>query len=210
MSRIGSAGRVVRVCTLLATIHSLLASRPAKDLVRMLTGRRYQDGLYRFAYNAQSAAFLAWVTRWFLRQPDRELHRVRSPWSWLMRAAQAASLVIIFSTVWASGTLSTRVPQLRNFLGGSILSPPRKHRGPARRRWRDGGGGTVPLLAPPEQPRGDNAVLALPPHDGESGDAGSVDGDLRRFGGASRGAPTTGEVWRGLREVPARGTIFGT
>jgi hypothetical protein len=37
--------RVVRVCMLWALVHSVLASKPAKNLVRRVAGPRYRDGL---------------------------------------------------------------------------------------------------------------------------------------------------------------------
>ena len=48
----GSVGRILRVCTALAAIHSLLASKPAKDLARRIAGQRYRNGLYRLFFNA--------------------------------------------------------------------------------------------------------------------------------------------------------------
>src|SRR3712207_3463618 len=94
-----AAGRVVLVCTLWAIVHSLLASKQAKDLVRRLAGPRYRDGLYRVAYNVQSVVSLAWAARWFLRQPDREIYRAGPPVSWLLRAGQVVSLGVLFSGV---------------------------------------------------------------------------------------------------------------
>ena len=38
----GTVGRIVRVCIALAAIHSLLASRQAKHLVRQIAGPRYR------------------------------------------------------------------------------------------------------------------------------------------------------------------------
>ena len=50
--------RVVRVCLLWALVHSVLASKQAKDLASRISGSRYRDGLYRFAFNAQSVVTL--------------------------------------------------------------------------------------------------------------------------------------------------------
>jgi len=134
----GSAVRVVRVCTLLVTIHSLLASGLVKDLVHKLTGRRYRDGLYRLAYNVQLAALLAYVALWFLLQPGRELYRLCSPWSWLIRVVQVASLGVMLSTIWVSGRPATEVPQLRAFLTGSEFGTQAEANrmiGQTTRRW---------------------------------------------------------------------------
>jgi protein-S-isoprenylcysteine O-methyltransferase Ste14 len=93
------------VCLLWAGVHSLLASKGAKDLASRLAGPRYRDGLYRLAYNAQSLASVAWVARWFLRLPDRQLYRARPPLSWLLRAGQVASLGVLLSGVRVVGIL---------------------------------------------------------------------------------------------------------
>jgi hypothetical protein len=74
-------------CALWALVHSVLASKQAKDLARRIAGPRYRDGLYRLAYNAQSVVLLTWAARWFLRLPDHDLYTVRAPWSWLLRGA---------------------------------------------------------------------------------------------------------------------------
>jgi hypothetical protein len=44
--------RVVGICVVWALVHSVLASKQAKDLARRISGPRYRDGLYRFAFNA--------------------------------------------------------------------------------------------------------------------------------------------------------------
>ena len=100
-----AAGRVALVCTLWAIVHSLLASKQAKDLARRVAGSRYRDGLYRAVYNAQSVILSAWAAVWFLRQPDRELYRAGPPLSWLLRAGQVASLGVLFSGIWVIGVL---------------------------------------------------------------------------------------------------------
>ena len=119
------------VCALWATVHSLLASKQAKDLVRRTAGPRYRDGLYRVAYNAQSVLTLAWVARWFLRLPDRELYRARPPWSWLFRAGQVASLGVLFSGIRVIGLLDfAGLTTLRGFIAGRPLRPEPEAQGP--------------------------------------------------------------------------------
>ena len=61
----GSVGRILRVCTTLATIHSLLVSKPAKDLARRIAGHRYRNGLYRLFFNTQLVFCLAGAAQWF-------------------------------------------------------------------------------------------------------------------------------------------------
>ncbi len=107
------AGRVVWICALWALVHSVLASKQAKDFTRRIAGPRYRDGLYRLAYNTQSVVLLLWAARRFALVPDRELYQVRPPWSWLFRASQAASLGVLLSGV--------RVMGIPNFAGMTSL-----------------------------------------------------------------------------------------
>jgi hypothetical protein len=127
----GSVGRVLGVCTALAAIHSLLASKPAKDLARRILGPRYRNGLYRVVFNAKSVLFLVWATWWFLRLPDREIYRVRMPWSWLVRAGQVASLGVLLSAVRVIGVLDfAGISQLRSLLAGLDPDPEPEAQGP--------------------------------------------------------------------------------
>ena len=127
----GSTKRIVLVCTAMASIHSLLASKSAKNLARRIAGPRYRNGLYRFAFNAKSVLFLAWAVWWFLRLPDREIYRVRAPWSWLFRAGQVASLGVLLSAVRTIGVLDfAGISQLRSFLSGLDPEPEPEAQGP--------------------------------------------------------------------------------
>jgi methanethiol S-methyltransferase len=127
----GSVGRVLGVCMALAAIHSLLASKLAKDLARRIVGPRYRNGLYRFAFNTKSVLFLVWATWWFLRLPDREIYRVRAPWSWVFRAGQVASLGVLLSAVRVIGVLDfAGISQLRTFLAGLDPDPEPEAQGP--------------------------------------------------------------------------------
>lgn len=127
----GNTKRILLVCTALAAIHSLLASKPAKDLARRAFGSRYRNGLYRLAYNAQSVVCLAWATQWFLRLPDQEIYRVGSPWSWLFRVGQLSSLGVLLSGIRTIGVLDfAGVSQLRSFLVGFDPDPEPEAQGP--------------------------------------------------------------------------------
>lgn len=115
----GAVGRVVLVGTSLAVVHSVLASRWTKDLVRSVAGPRYRNGLYRLAYNIISVVLLGWATWWFSRLPDREIYQVRLPWSVLFRAGQAISLGVLLSGVWVIGVFDfAGISQLRKLLAG--------------------------------------------------------------------------------------------
>jgi protein-S-isoprenylcysteine O-methyltransferase Ste14 len=121
----------VLVCALWALVHSVLASKQAKDLVRRIAGPRYRDGLYRLAYNAQSVVLLTWAARWFLRLPDHDLYTVRAPWSWLLRGAQATSLGVLLSGVRVIGILDfAGITALRKLLTEKDVSPEPEAQGP--------------------------------------------------------------------------------
>ena len=126
-----AAGRVVWICALWALIHSVLASKQAKDLTRRIAGPRYRDGLYRFAFNAQSVVLLVWAARRFSRLPDRELYRAKPPWSWLFRASQAASLGVLLSGVRVMGIPNfAGITPLRDFLTGKDVRSEPEAQGP--------------------------------------------------------------------------------
>lgn len=126
-----AAARVVGTCALWALVHSVLASKQAKDLTCRIAGPRYRDGLYRFTFNAQSVVLLLWAARRFARLPDRELYRVKPPWSWLFRASQAASLGVLLSGVRIMGILNfAGITPLRDFLTGKDVRPAPEAQGP--------------------------------------------------------------------------------
>jgi protein-S-isoprenylcysteine O-methyltransferase Ste14 len=126
-----AAGRVVLMSVLWALVHSLLASKQAKDLARRILGARYRNGLYRVAYNAKAVVTLALAARWFSRLPDRELYRVRPPLSWLFRAGQAASLGVLLSGVRVVGIPEfAGITPLWKLLTGKDVSPEPEAQGP--------------------------------------------------------------------------------
>jgi methanethiol S-methyltransferase len=123
--------RVACICALWALVHSALASKRAKGLALRIAGPRNRDGLYRFAYNAQSVVSLVWAALRFSRLPDRELYRVRPPWSWLFRASQVASLGVLFSGVRVMGVLRfAGLTPLRDLLVGREVRPAPEAQGP--------------------------------------------------------------------------------
>ena len=123
--------RVVWICALWALVHSGLASKQAKGLARRIYGPRYRDGLYRFAFNAQSVVTLFWAALRFSRLPDREIYRVGPPWSGLFRAGQAASLGVLLSGVRVMGVLRfAGLTPLQDLLAGRELRPVPEAQGP--------------------------------------------------------------------------------
>jgi protein-S-isoprenylcysteine O-methyltransferase Ste14 len=123
--------RVVWICALWALAHSVLASKQAKDLARRIAGPRYRDGLYRFTFNAQSVVSLLWAARRFSRLPDRDLYRVRPPWSWLFRANQVASLGVLLSGVRIMGiSRFAGLTSVGDLLAGRGVRPAPEAQGP--------------------------------------------------------------------------------
>jgi protein-S-isoprenylcysteine O-methyltransferase Ste14 len=123
--------RVVGICALWALAHSVLASEQSKDLALRISGSGYRDGLYRFAFNAQSVVSLVWAALRFSRLPDRELYRVKPPYSWLFRASQVASLGVLLSGVRVMGILRfAGLTPLRDLLAGRHVRPAPEAQGP--------------------------------------------------------------------------------
>jgi protein-S-isoprenylcysteine O-methyltransferase Ste14 len=123
--------RVVWICSLWALVHSVLASKQVKDLIRRVAGSRYRDGLYRLIFNAQSVVSLLWAARRFSRLPDKALYHARPPWSWLFRASQVASLGVLLSGVRVMGILRfAGLTPLWDLLTGSDVRPAPEAQGP--------------------------------------------------------------------------------
>jgi protein-S-isoprenylcysteine O-methyltransferase Ste14 len=109
----------------------VLASKQVKDLIRLIAGSRYRDGMYRFIFNAQSVVSLLWAAQRFARLPDKELYHARPPWSWLFRASQVASLGVLLSGVRVMGILRfAGLTPLRDLLTGSDVRPAPEAQGP--------------------------------------------------------------------------------
>jgi hypothetical protein len=109
----------------------VLASKQAKDLARRISGPRYRDGLYRFAFNAQSVVSLLWAALRFSRLPDRDLYHARPPWSWLLRECQAASLGVLLSDVRVMGIRRfAGLTPLQDLLTGREVRPAPEAQGP--------------------------------------------------------------------------------
>ena len=113
---------MARVCILFVvygTVHSLLASRPAKRLVEHWAGTRARNGLYRPFFIVQSVVTTAWALKKFRDLPDRELYRVRRPGSWALRAVQAFAVGLLLRALSTVGYLRLLgVPPLVDFLRG--------------------------------------------------------------------------------------------
>jgi protein-S-isoprenylcysteine O-methyltransferase Ste14 len=75
-----------------AGVHSLLATRRAKDAAARAVGTRARAGYYRLFYNAQSVATFGALLAYGASLPRETVYRVRGPAAALLRAGQGASL----------------------------------------------------------------------------------------------------------------------
>ncbi|HEX2541624.1 MAG TPA: hypothetical protein VHM00_11150 [Caldimonas sp.] len=124
--------RIVLATAAFAAVHSLLASRAAKDVAARLVGSRARDGWYRPLYNLQAAATTAWWLRAVLRPPDRQLWRAPTPLAVAMVAGQAAALVWMARAARIVGIFSLLgVHGAAAWLRGEPVPPPQEAQGPA-------------------------------------------------------------------------------
>lgn len=112
-------------------LHSALASLPVKEAVRRAAGERRFRGLYRAAFNAHAVAGYGLGALWFLRQPDRELYRLRGPWALLARAGQVSGALLVLDLVRVVGfpKISGLGP-LAALLAGREVPPTPEAQGP--------------------------------------------------------------------------------
>ena len=86
-------------------LHSWLASLSFKDFLR----RTYGDGfmrLYRLLYNLFAVISFMPVLYLMVSLPDQTLYQVPQPWSYLMRAGQGISLLLLIVSVLQTDILS--------------------------------------------------------------------------------------------------------
>ena len=86
-------------------IHSLLASLGFKSFLRHILGKDFMK-FYRLLYNV--FALISFVPALYLMVslPDQTLYQVPPPWSYLMRAGQAISLLLLIASVLQTDILS--------------------------------------------------------------------------------------------------------
>ena len=80
--------KIVAATAFFAGIHSVLASKAAKKKASKLFGERTRNGLYRPLYNGLAIATFGTLSLYALRLPNRELYKIRRPFSWLMHSVQ--------------------------------------------------------------------------------------------------------------------------
>lgn len=86
-------------------VHSLLASIRFKNFLRRTFGERFMKS-YRLLYNVFAVISILPVMYLMIVLPDKTLYQVPSPWSYLMRAGQVISVLLLFVAVLQTDVLS--------------------------------------------------------------------------------------------------------
>lgn len=131
---------VILSVVLFGGLHSLLASRQAKDFSARRFGVRQQRAFYRIFYIGQSFVALAVLWAPIRRLPDRVLYRIRGPLAALLRLGQLAGFGY---AVYAAATVGMgRITGLASLLawlrGERVIPPVPEAQGPAPHPRRPG------------------------------------------------------------------------
>jgi hypothetical protein len=109
---------------LFAGIHTLLASRAAKEKAAKLFGERKRNGLYRPLYNGLAIATLGGLGLYGLRLPDHILYRACGPAAGIMHFIQFCSVLYLLSGVRQIGLLKfAGAPNIGALLTGQSVVP---------------------------------------------------------------------------------------
>src|SRR5687767_4921473 len=87
--------KIAAATILFAGIHSLLATKAAKRVATKILGEQKRNALYRPFYNAQALITFGALVLYGISLPDRDIYRIRRPFSWLMRFVQACFLIYL-------------------------------------------------------------------------------------------------------------------
>jgi hypothetical protein len=87
--------KIAAATALVVGIHSVLASKAAKKKACELFGERTRNGIYRPLYNGLAIATLGALALYALKLPNRELYKIRRPFSYLMRSVQFFCLLYL-------------------------------------------------------------------------------------------------------------------
>ncbi len=124
--------KVAAATAVYGVVHSVLASRGAKQTAARLLGERNRNGLYRVFFIGQSLATFGMLAVYIRKQPSRELYQVRGPLAVVMHAGQVAA--IGYATVAAYQVGIPRILGLESFiawLGEGPVPPEPEAQGPA-------------------------------------------------------------------------------
>lgn len=109
---------------LVVGIHSVLASKGAKKKASKLFGDRTRRGLYRPLYNGLAIATFGALGLYALKLPNRELYKIRPPFSWLMHSVQFFFLLYLLYGTREIGFLKVAgVPNILALATGQSFVP---------------------------------------------------------------------------------------
>jgi hypothetical protein len=125
MSMWRSAAKVAAATVLFALVHSLFASRAAKEWTARRLGERNRNGLYRAFFLGQSILSFAALAAYVLRLPERVIYRMRGLPALMMVAGQVIGLSL---AVYGAAAVGLRdllgVNSVRAWLRGDARVPP--------------------------------------------------------------------------------------
>lgn len=125
--------KVIAATALYAIVHSVLASRTAKQLASRAVSPRVSNALYRPFYLVQSFVTIAFLIRYIRKQPKQELYALKGLAALACRLVQASAFV--WATYAAYEVGLTEILGFRGALewlyGKPSIAPPPEAQGPA-------------------------------------------------------------------------------
>lgn len=137
----GAAAKLLLATAAYAAVHSLLASRAAKDAAARVAGTRQRNGWYRVAFNTQALVGFGALAWWGWHLPDRELWRARGATRLALHLVQLGGLVFGWRAARTVGVARMLgVASARAWLAGDADVPPEPEaQGPAPSAHAPGG-----------------------------------------------------------------------
>ena len=114
-------------------VKSLLASRQAKEFAAHKFGPRVRNGLYRPFYFLFSGVGAVVIVRKVYKAPSDVLYEIKPPFSYVMRAGQAACVLATVEATRVIGGSFSGFTQLVAFLRGGDAGPEAEAQGPPLR-----------------------------------------------------------------------------
>ena len=111
-------------------LKSLLASKQMKDLAARRLGSRIRNGLYRPFYFLFSGVGAVYLVRRVYKAPSDVLYEVKPPFSYVMRAGQAACVLATLEATRVIGGSFSGATQLVAFVRGGDAGPEAEAQGP--------------------------------------------------------------------------------
>jgi len=96
---------LILTIVLWGVLHSLMASLGFKEFLCRALGEGFMK-FYRLLYNVLAVVSIAPVLYLMISLPDRTLYQIPSPWSYLIRAGQGISALLLFIAVMQTDLLS--------------------------------------------------------------------------------------------------------